>query len=420
MTQTLQRLTFSLLLVFSIFSPLNSFAHNADQSYLYLSVYEESMEASVQMNIKDLNKSLGFGLDKNFSDLKDIEPHLEQLKKYIRDNVSISSALGEHNMVFEDVELLPLKQIGTMVIMNYQLENVSEIPENVEISYDCLFDADKNHRMLMIIAHNWKAGILNNEARHSLTYSPKNTTQTLDLSKVSVMKGFVAMIKSGIHHIWIGIDHILFLLALVLPSVVRRREEKVVPEKQSKFGPIRFLNNAAAQWDPVEKFKPAFLYILKIVTFFTIAHTITLSLAALNIVNLPSHIVESIIALSIAMAAFHNIYPIFGKKEWLIAFLFGLFHGFGFASVLGDHGLGGEFLTLSLLGFNLGVEIGQVAIIIAIFPILFFLRKTSFYPKFLVYGSLLLIAISLYWFIERLFGINIGITRPIKWLLNKF
>ncbi len=409
---------YTLFALFFLATSLAS-AHNVDQSYVYLSVYEDSMEASVQMNIKEINKALKISLDKNFDDLDDFEPHLERLKQYIQENVSLSSPLGAHEMIFKDVELLPLNRVGTIVIMNYELTNDAIIPESLDISYDCFFDIDKTHRMLVLIAHNWKAGILDNEARHSLIFSPKNTQQTLDLSKSSMMTGFIAMIKSGIHHIWIGIDHILFLLALVLPSVVRRREEKVPMSHSKGWGFFRFLNNAAAQWKPVEKYRPAFFYILRIVTFFTIAHSITLSLAALQIINLPGFLVESIIALSIAMAAIHNIYPIFGKREWLIAFVFGLFHGFGFASVLGDQGVGGEFLTLSLLGFNLGVEIGQVAIILGIFPILFFLRKTRFYPFFLIYGSVLLIFISLYWFIERLFGINIGISKPFRWLLKQ-
>lgn len=100
----------------------------------------------------------------------------------------------------------------------------------------------------------------------------------------------------------------------------------------------------------------------------------------------------------------------------MIAFIFGLFHGFGFASVLGDLGLTSEFLTLSLLGFNIGVEIGQLVIIFMIFPVLFLIRKSRFYPKILVYGSLLLIVISLYWFIERAFEIDLLIEGYIrKW-----
>jgi len=168
------------------------------------------------------------------------------------------------------------------------------------------------------------------------------------------------------------------------------------------------IKSATGKWEAVDKFKPAFLYIIKIVTFFTIAHSITLALAALGIVELSSRWVETIIALSIALAAFHNIRPIFKHKEWLIAFAFGLFHGFGFASVLGEKGLEGDFMILSLLGFNIGVELGQLLIICMIFPVLFIFRKTKVYPPFIKYGSMLLILISFYWVVER--GLDTDLT----------
>ena len=168
---------------------------------------------------------------------------------------------------------------------------------------------------------------------------------------------------------------------------------------------VLFRENRA--WHPEPSFRRALINIIKIVTFFTIAHTATLSLAALGLVSLPSRIVESIIAGSIAVAAAANLAPGLNIREAAIAFIFGLFHGFGFASVLGDIGMGGEFLVLSLLGFNLGVELGQISIIAAVFPILFMLRKTRVYLWILRFGSLCLIAVALLWFFERLFGFNV-------------
>jgi len=218
----------------------------------------------------------------------------------------------------------------------------------------------------------------------------------LDLTGSSVWQGFVAMIGLGRHHIFIGLDHILFLVALLLPAVVRRHREQ---------GELA----STAAWQPVDSFKDAFLYILKIVTLFTIAHSITLSLAALGYINLSSRIVESIIAASIALAAYHNIRPLINRGESIIAFIFGLFHGMGFASVLGEKGLSNEFMTLSLFGFNVGVEFGQILIILIIFPILFLLRKTSFYPKLIFWGSILLIIIAFYWVFERLFEIDLPV-----------
>jgi len=285
------------------------------------------------------------------------------------------------------------------------------LPENLTASYSAVFEKDVTHKGFLIIEYNWKAGIINNEANILLDFGPGDITDSFSLTDVSIWKGFVAMVKQGMWHIWIGIDHILFLLALILPSVVRRKRKVAVTGN--------IITRGLLSWQPVSEFKPAFFYILKVVTFFTIAHTITLSLASLNIVSLPSQLVESIIALSIGLAAYHNIRPIFKGRDWIIAFVFGLFHGFGFASVLADLGLTSEYLTVSLLGFNVGVEIGQLLIIAMIFPVLYLLRKTKYYNKLLIFGSIALIVISLYWGLERIFDVSFGIEREIKLFLRK-
>jgi hypothetical protein len=230
-----------------------------------------------------------------------------------------------------------------------------------------------------------------------LILSPRDPTQTLDLSNSTIWRGFMALVRLGMWHIWIGLDHILFLVALVLPSVLRRE---------------------GGRWVPAPSFGRALVKILTIVTCFTVAHSITLSLAALGILDLPSRLVESIIAASITVAALHNIWPVARVNEAAIAFVFGLFHGFGFASVLGELGLGTDHLVLSLLGFNVGVEIGQIAIIAAIFPLLFVLRRWRVYNVGLRVASVGLMAIGLLWLAERSLGFNVPIAALAKSVLG--
>jgi hypothetical protein len=224
----------------------------------------------------------------------------------------------------------------------------------------------------------------NEESNIAAIFTPSAPRQTLDFSKSTVLNGFLGFIRLGAWHIWIGIDHILFLIALILPSVLLRR---------------------AGRWEPVPGFRPAFLNMIAIVTAFTVAHSITLSMAAMGVVTLPARPIEAIIALSIAAAALHNIYRPFQVREWTIAFAFGLFHGFGFANVLSEIELERSYLALSLLGFNLGVELGQLGIILIAFPLLFALRSTRIYMPVMRYGSLVLICIALFWFVERVSGV---------------
>jgi len=388
-------------------------AHQPDQSYLYFKIYQDRIDGTVEMTVKDVNVALDLSIDpspyfKGKNDEINLAPYPEEwemysakLKTYLLSKIAIKNEGKKLDIQFKELEILPLTKT-LYIVYHFNLQPIDEIPESLDIEYNVLFDKVDFHRGLTIIAHNWKAGIINNESMSSLIFSPSETTQTLSLTDSSMWSGFKALIKLGMWHIYIGIDHIFFLLALLLPAVIlrRRRDERL-------------------NIQPAEKFSTSLWYILKIVTLFTIAHSITLSLAALGIIHLESRIVESIIALSIGLAALHNIFPIVNKGESVITFLFGLFHGMGFASVLGEKGIEGEYLAASLLGFNIGVEIGQLLIVCAIFPILFILRKRPIYKKILFYGSIFLIVASLYWFVERFFDINFLLDDYIGKAINK-
>ena len=141
---------------------------------------------------------------------------------------------------------------------------------------------------------------------------------------------------------------------------------------------------------------------------FTVAHSITLSLAALGMVSLPSRLVESVIAASVVFAAAGNLRPGLPRSRWPMAFGFGLIHGFGFASVLADLGLPEGALVIALVGFNVGVELGQIAIVGALLPLGYLLGKTRFPRRgVLVGGSVLIGLVALVWFAERAFNLTI-------------
>jgi hypothetical protein len=188
-------------------------------------------------------------------------------------------------------------------------------------------------------------------------------------------------------HIWIGFDHILFLLSLLLPSVLRRQGDR---------------------WAAVDRATDAFKDVLKVVTAFTVAHSITLSLAVLGVINLPSRLVESVIAASVVAAAVNNLRPLVLERLWMVAFGFGLVHGFGFASVLADLGLPRDALALALVGFNVGVEVGQLAIVAVFLPVAYALRRTAFYRRCVMLGgSLGITAVAGIWLIERAFNVKV-------------
>lgn len=386
-------------------------AHAPETSYLYLSILKERIYGRVEINIEDANKALGTDIPQGATDAQ-IAAYADRLHAYLEERVRLSA--GGQRLTFEwtQINVLDLDEEEydyDVIRVLFNLPGAgSTITDKIQIDYEVLFDREITHNGVLIINQNWKAGIIANETRFSATFQRGNTSTTLDLTSGGVWTGFVAMVRLGMHHIFIGLDHVLFIIALILPSVVRRKKH-VYPQTVTD-------RKDGNRWVPVGSFKEAFWAILKVVTSFTLAHSITLSLASLGILELPSRPVETIIAFSIALAALHNIYPLWKAREWIIAFVFGLFHGFGFAGVLGEKGLSGDYMAYTLLGFNVGVEIGQVLIICAIFPLLFLLRKWKGYDRFVFWGSIALILVSTQWVIERALDYNIRFFDLFKGL----
>lgn len=363
-------------------------AHELGQSYLFLRVYDDALEVRVEITVEDVNTAVGLALPTDRpATLDDVTPHQAAIDAYLAEHASFTVDGAPAGFTVSGYELRELS-FAQYVLVTLDLDGFPGETGRVGVTCDVMFEHDPEHRNFLVIEHNWKTGTFNNEAGISLVFSPDRPSGEVNvLEKASVWTGFAAIVELGVHHIWIGIDHILFLVALLLPSVLRREE---------------------GRWVMVASFRDALIRVIKIVTLFTVAHSVTLSLAALGVVEIPSRVVESIIAVSIAIAALDIIVPVFHDRIWLVVFAFGLFHGFGFASVLGELGVTTGHLVLSLLGFNLGVELGQAAIVVAAFPILYFLRTQPFYTRFVIApAAMFLILVSMYWFVERAFDVDL-------------
>jgi hypothetical protein len=188
-------------------------------------------------------------------------------------------------------------------------------------------------------------------------------------------------VLEGMRHILSGYDHVLFLFCLLLPSVMRRRND---------------------QWEAVESLAQAVLPLLGVVTSFTVAHSITLALAATGTVSLPPSVIEPTIAATIIVAAIDNVWPIFPRRRTVVTFVFGLIHGFGFATVLAELHLQPRQFAVALLQFNVGLELGQLLIVVVATSLLYGLRRRSSYPAlFIRGGSVVSILVGAGWLIER-------------------
>ncbi len=302
----------------------------------------------------------------------------------------LSAGVPDQPCIWQDPQPLALDKHsdGTYAVLQASLQ-CPGLQSALPVRYSALFDVDPTHRGLV----QWlPSGADKPEQVAARILAATSAQQDLPLVAPSAWETIRQYIVEGAWHIWIGFDHILFLLALLLPAVLVRR---------SGFSDSTLHTTGASGFGEV--FKDVF----KVVTAFTIAHSITLSLAALQIISLPSRWVESAIAASVVLAALNNLRP--GgpaKARWMMAFVFGLIHGFGFASVLADLGLPQQALVLALIAFNVGVELGQLAIVAAFLPIAYFLRNTRFYQVGLLKaGSVVIALLAAYWFMQRAFNL---------------
>jgi hypothetical protein len=226
-----------------------------------------------------------------------------------------------------------------------------------------LFPYDSNHQTFVNV---YEDGTLAQQWIVSGRSAPQTFYRGNAEGALSVLGTFI---PSGMHHIWIGPDHLLFLLGLMLFGGSWRR-------------------------------------LVVIVTAFTVGHSITLSLAATGLYSPPAWLIEPLIALTIVIVGADNLLRGEGRdlRPWL-AGVFGLIHGFGFAFVLREFGLPGSALGWSLFGFNLGVEVGQLAVVIPLALALGWLwrRHPARARQLATAGSVAVVLLGSYWFIERTF-----------------
>ena len=382
-----------LLALLGLVLPTEARAHNLGESYLYLQIYSDRMTGRFEISLEDLNKGLGRTGTPRVITAANIDQHIDFVQAYYRARVALFVDGRQVPIRFTRHGILDVK--GGILQLPFEFAGVNGVPPKLTIDYRVLFDEVPGHRGFLLVEHNWATATFANEARISLVFDPHSTRQEFEIVS-GRLRGFLAVVRLGTQHIWMGYDHVMFLVALLLPAVLLRRE---------------------GRWREGAGFTPALVNVVKIVTAFTVAHTVTLSLASLDVVRLPGRLVEVIIAASIAVAAADLVYPVFRGRTWVVVFAFGLFHGFGFAGALEEMGLLRENLWLSLLGFNLGVELGQLAIVVVLFPVLFLLRGLTAYRRLLLpTAAATMIFVSVGWAVERALGVDLPGLGALFWL----
>jgi hypothetical protein len=347
-------------------------AHIASNGFLALNVEGSKVSGALELAIRDGELAVGLDHDGNgkvtWGELKSSQ---EALQNYVQEHLRLRGADGPCRLTFASVEVND--RVDGRYLWLPMTADCGSVLKRLFIEYTLLDAEDPSHRGLLTL---FAKG-----AAQTAVLGGGAGTRQFELDHVSSWSAFAEYLRAGIWHIWSGIDHLLFLLSLLLPAVLLRRENR---------------------WEAVPIAGPAFLNIVKVVTAFTLAHSITLSLAAFDVIRLPSRLTESVIAASIIIAALNNVFPRVTEGRWRIAFAFGLLHGFGFASVLAEMGLPRGARLISLVAFNLGVEAGQLVVVLAVMPLAYLLRATHFYRRGIMpWGSSAIACLALFWFVQR-------------------
>jgi hypothetical protein len=370
--------------------PLPARAHQTSDSYLLLNV--EGVQVTGQWSLALHDLEFAVGLDTN-ADLAitwgEVKARRAEIEAYAASHLAVALDGRAAPPTFRELLVERLGN-GTYAVLRFTLPAARE-PETVTLEYSAFFDLNPLHRGLYRVAH--RGGM------HQGVFNPLDARREVQLDTPEPWREFAEFVREGVWHIWIGYDHILFLLALLLPAVLIRLPAPDNSTLQVQRGTV---TAAGAGWAPAPSFRAALWAVVQVVTAFTVAHSITLTLASLEVVRLPARLVETVIALTVALAAANNLRPVLPGKNWAMAFVLGLVHGFGFAGVLADLGLPQDALVRALVGFNVGVELGQLAIVAVFFPAAFALRRTAFYRIVLLRGgSAVVLVLALRWAWER-------------------
>lgn len=356
-------------------------AHKPSDSYLSIDADGSTLRGRWDIALRDLEYAIGLDADGDgritWGELKakqrDIDAYALSRLALKADGAPCRLSPTEH-LVDEHTD-------GAYTVLRFSADCGGAPYKAVVVRYGLFFDLDPTHRGLLRVNVGGQA--------KTAVLSPQHPEIELSGTARSKLEQFGDYLREGVWHIWIGFDHVLFLVSLLLPAVFTFQ---------------------GTRWLPAERFGEAFWDVFKVATSFTIAHSVTLSLAALSVISLPSRLVESAIALSVVLAASNNLWPLVHGRRWLVAFGFGLIHGFGFASVLTDLGLPRDTLLLALVGFNGGVEVGQLAIISVFLPLAFALRQRWIYRRLIfVGGSAAIVVVAAIWMVERVFDVQFGL-----------
>lgn len=379
-----------LLLIFVLVGVSKVSAHPMPNTIILLDVRSDKVTAELQLPLNELELAFGHDVNRNSNNL--IARLGPQLTAYLLKHIKVLTTDGKPWAVtIDDMIVQPVQESASGPYKELTV-HISLVPpanantRQFNLSYDAIIHQVVSHFALVSVRQDWDNG-LNPEHPYEVGVIgldvKSNTIPPLavNIQEGGLWRGFTSMVNLGVEHIAVGTDHLLFLLTLLLPAPLLVNRKRWAEAGTTRYSLVR---------------------IFKIVTAFTIGHSITLLLGATGITDFPGRPIEVLIAVSIFISAIHAIKPIFPGREMFIAAGFGLIHGMAFATTLVDLNLDAGRMALSIFGFNLGIELMQLLVVAVTIPWLIILsRSIAIYTYVRIIGATLAGIAAIGWIIER-------------------
>ena len=379
----------SLLLIALLFLIRPAGAHPMPQSAVLLDMHKTGVAVELHLPISEFQ--LGFGKPMLQDPQGSVARNRPALADYITHHLSATSPDGRSwHVAVKDVSVGPDELPQFYVVpVKYLMAHVWMVPppgapiRQFQLHYDVIVHQVVTHVALVSVRQDWDGGVMSGTPEILGEVRWYRTSFAVDRPAGSAWRGFFSVVHLGIQHIAEGTDHLLFLLALLLPASLCAKNRR---------------------WGEAAGVRPSVLRLVKIATAFTLGHSLTLAAGAIGWLRAPSQPVEVLIALSIFVSAIHALRPIFPGREMYVAAGFGLIHGLSFASVVAEFHLDAWHTTLSILGFNIGIELMQIFVLLVTMPWLLLLARTPAYPPFRVVAATASGIAALGWMAERALG----------------
>ncbi|MEK7780733.1 MAG: HupE/UreJ family protein, partial [Verrucomicrobiota bacterium] len=367
-------------------------AHTAPGSAVQLDFHRDGVMAELILPLEELQVSFKQPLLTETNLI--LTRHETALKEYIAAHINPVSPSGGKWTVTVQMLATQLKTPPFDLIAQVWLQPpAGETSRRFTFNYSVINHEVMNHNAVVTVRNDWDTAVFSGKPEPLGNILFTITSLQVDRTHGNWWQGFRSVLSVGVHHIAEGTDHLLFLLVLLLPAPLLAQGRR---------------------WSGFSGWKCSLLQLLKIVTAFTVGHSLTLLIGALGWLQLPSQPVEILIAFSIFVSALHAIRPWFAGREVYLAAGFGLIHGLAFAGSIAEYGFSPWYLAATILGFNLGIELMQLVVVALTIPWLILLARTQFYSPVRIGGAIFGAVASLGWIAERAFAVR----NPVEPLVN--